>query len=176
MRNNFHLRDLFTYMEATLEWISRAKEPGMPACTLLVPVRLEPYLRRRKRKQGGVVRYLQNLLLKAAVFRAAGLLPKVERTTRYYQRSGQGLEKWHVRIPAPTWTELRCLAGSCGVTMTHMFVILMEIEKSGKIKSTEDPPTYRLKNLGFWEARVEENHRTERHAILTLERGPPDRG
>ncbi|MCB1325230.1 MAG: DUF1564 family protein [Spirochaetales bacterium] len=171
-------------METTLEWIALAREPGRPACTFLIPFRLVRYVQRRKRRLGGVVRYLRHLLSVAPTYRYAGLLPKIERTTRYYQRSGQGLDKWHVRVPAHHWTELRCLAGACGVTMTHMFVILIEIEKSGKLKKalkrsagkkkiTGDPPTFFWKNIGFWEARVEEQGRTERHVMLLLEEQPP---
>ncbi|MCB1327017.1 MAG: DUF1564 family protein [Spirochaetales bacterium] len=167
-------------METMLEWKSRATQPGSPACTLLIPESLVRYLRKRKRSCGGVVKYLRLLLSQVPAYRRAGLLPKVERTTRYYQRSGLGLDKWHVRIPAHHWTELRCLAGGCGVTMTHMFVILMKVEKSGKAKKwkgfkrgTGDRPTFRWLSIGFWEARVEENQETERHVMLVAERGPP---
>ena len=130
------------------------------------------------------MRYLRHLLSVAPVYRRAGLLPKIERTTRYYQRAGQGLDRWHVRVPAHHWTELRCLAGGCGVTMTHMFVILIEIEKSGKLKKalkkrnlkkeiTGGPPTSFWKSIGFWEARVEDEGRTERHVMLVVEERPP---
>ncbi|MCB1325908.1 MAG: DUF1564 family protein [Spirochaetales bacterium] len=166
-------------METTLEWISNATRPSTPACTFLIPARLLQYLTRRKKQCGGVVKYLKFLLARAPQYRRAGLLPKVERTTRYYQRSGQALDRWHVRVPAHHWTELRCLAGGCGVTMTHMFAILIEIEKSKKFRpdrtATDDPPTLIWKNVGFWEARVEDQLRTERHIVLVLERAPPKR-
>ena len=130
---------------------------------------------------GGVVRYFRHLLSQAPLYRAAGLLPKIERTTRFYQRSGQLLDKWHVRIPAHHWTELRCLAGGCGVTMTHMFVILMDIEKSGKLRKiwnrklrpTDDPPTPVWSKIGFWEARVDRDQETRRHVVLIVEDQPP---
>ena len=164
-------------MESILEWKSRAREPVRPACTFLVPAGLVPYLQGQTRKHGGVIRYLRHLLVMAPLYRRAGLLPKVERTTRYYQRSGQALDKWHVRVPAHHWTELRCLAGGCGVTMTHMFVILIKNEKSRKLKRkakpTGDPPTFQWSNIGFWEARVEDGLLTERHVMLVLESQPP---
>ena len=166
-------------METTLEWISNASEPSTPACTFLIPARLLSYLTRRKKQCGGVVKYLRFLLGRAPEYRQAGLLPKVERTTRYYQRSGQDLDRWHVRVPAHHWTELRCLAGACGVTMTHMFAILIQIEKSKKFRADrspkDDPPTRIWKNVGFWEARVDQGLKTQRHIMLVLERAPPNR-
>ena len=160
-------------MRNTIEWTARATEPGRPACTFLVPARLVKYLRRRKKRHKGVVRYLGHLLRLAPSYRRAGLLPNVQRTTRYYQRSGQALDPWHVRVPAHHWTELRCLAGSCGVTMTHMFSILMDIEKSGKFKPRGEAPTSFWKNIGFWEARRETDLVTERHVILVTQAKPP---
>lgn len=162
-----------------IEWSARAQRPVLPACTLLVPRRLEPYLRKRKRRHGGVVRYLQHLLSQAPAYRAAGLLPNVQRTTRYYQRPRQQLERWHVRIPAHHWTELRCLAGGSGVTMAHMFVLLMKVERSKALErvrrdqGTNAVPTSLWEKIGFWEARVDFDLETRRFTRLFFHKKPP---
>ena len=166
-------------MAKPIEWSARAHKPVRPACTLLIPERLAPYLRKRKRKHGGVLRYLQHLLLQAPAYRAAGLIPNVQRTTRYYQRPRQQLQRWHVRIPAHHWTELRCLAGGSGVTMAHMFVLLMKAERSGALEQlrrywgASAVPTLIWKKIGFWEARVEPDLETRRYTQLFVQRAPP---
>ena len=164
----------------SIEWSARAQKPVRPACTLLIPERLTPYLRKRKRKHGGLLRYLQHLLRQAPAYRAAGLIPNVQRTTRYYQRPHQQLERWHVRIPAHHWTELRCLAGGSGVTMAHMFVLLMKAEKGGALErlrrfwGANAVPTLVWEKIGFREARVKPGLETRRHTRLFVSRAPPE--
>ena len=138
MRNRTHAGDLLPGMEHTLKWKTETCTPSKPACTLLIPAAIEGYLQRRYPRRGPVIAYLAYLLGKAGVYRAQGRLPIFERVTRKYQADQQCLQRWHVRVPGELWTELRCLAGSCGVTMTHMFVILIRLDQEDQKRDQLD--------------------------------------
>ena len=139
-------------MNKSMHWKTEAIEPVKPPCTLLIPARLQPYLRRRYREHGPLIAYMAFLLGKAAVYRARGLLPEVDRVTRKYQAEKLSLQRWHVRVPGELWTELRCLAGACGVTMTHMFVILVLLDEEDQKKNSNDgAPTLLVRHVAFFQ-------------------------
>ena len=135
-------------MERATAWNARATVPAKPPCTLLVPASLEEFLRWRYRQHGPVIAYLAFLLGRASIYRDQGRLPGVERVTRRYQAENRSLQRWHVRVPGELWTQLRCLAGASGVTMSHMFVILVELDQEDQDTGRNDgAPT-------FWGAKV----------------------
>ncbi|MCB1327722.1 MAG: DUF1564 family protein [Leptospiraceae bacterium] len=139
-------------MNKSMHWKTEAFEPAKPPCTLLIPARLQPYLRKRYRKQGPLIAYMAFLLGKSAAYRAGGRLPEVDRVTRKYQAEKQSLQRWHVRVPGELWTELRCLAGACGLTMTHMFVILVLLdEEDQKVRTHDGAPTFLGKKVAFFQ-------------------------
>ncbi|MCB1325342.1 MAG: DUF1564 family protein [Spirochaetales bacterium] len=115
-------------------WKTQAIEPGRPACTFLIPADLEVFLRKRRDDHRWVISYLEFLIGQALRYRAEGRLPEVPRVTRRYQADDPTIQRWHVRVPGELWTELRCLAGSCGVTMCNMFVILIRLDQQDQVR------------------------------------------
>ena len=139
-------------MKRTTAWNTSATVPAKPPCTLLVPASLEAFLRKRYREHGPVIAYLAFLLGRAASYRDQERLPGVDRVTRKYQSEDLSLQRWHVRVPGELWTQLRCLAGANGVTMSHMFVILVELDQEDQERGRNDgAPTFWGSKIRFWE-------------------------
>ena len=163
-------------MEHTLQWKTRTCSPAKPACTLLIPAAIEAYLQRRYPQRGPVIAYLAYLLGKAGLYRAQGRLPVFARVTRKYQADRQSLQRWHVRIPGELWTELRCLAGACGVTMTHMFVILIRLDQEDQKRKWNDRgPTFFGYRIRFFQSVGVRDGLTRRLASFVITDRPPPR-
>ena len=161
-------------MKQELQWKTKATEPRKPPCTLLVPAALEPYLRTRYRQHGPLIAYLAFLLGRAAVYRQQERLPEVDRVTRKYQRKKQNLQRWHVRIPGELWTELRALAGGCGITMSHMFVVLTLLDKEDQENRTHDgAPTFWGTKIALLEGVDIDEAVTRRKIRFRVDTDPP---
>lgn len=166
----------FLVMTERITWKSIATEPGKPACTLLIPAALEAFLRRRYKEHGPLIAYLAYLLGRAALYRAQGRLPEVKRVTRKYQEECLDLQKWHVRIPGELWTELRCVAGGSGVTMTHMFVILVLLDKEDlRRRQNVGAPAYWGLRISFMEGVDIQDGKTRRKIRYVVTGEPPPR-
>ena len=162
----------------THRWKASASKPAKPACTFLVPRELEDFLRRRRDDHRWVIVYLTYLLGQVGRYQAGGRLPIVERVTRKYQADDPSLQRWHVRVPAELWTELRCLAGACGVTMSHMFVILIRLDKEDLEKPVPNvgPSSfgYGIRAV-FCESICVASGQTRRQVLFSVSADPPER-
>ncbi|MCB1325270.1 MAG: DUF1564 family protein [Spirochaetales bacterium] len=159
-------------------WNASASRPAKPACTFLVPRELEPFLRRRRDDHRWVIVYLTYLLGRSGAYHSQGRLPIVQNVTRKYQADDPSLQRWHVRVPAELWTQLRCLAGACGVTMSHMFVILIRLDKEDQEKPV---PSVGASSFGyglravFCEAIYVATGETRRSVRFAVCADPPER-
>ncbi|MCB1324461.1 MAG: DUF1564 family protein [Spirochaetales bacterium] len=163
-------------MEKELQWDSNAIKPSRPACTFLVPQDLEPFLRRQRDRHRWVIAYLQFLLGKAALYRAQGRLPNVQRVTRKYQADDPTIQRWHVRVPGELWTELRCLAAGCGVTMCNMFVILVRLDQQDEVRPKTNVGAWSSlygKSIDFFEKVSLEDGITRRRTFFRVSSDPP---
>ena len=161
--------------ESTHHWRTQAVEPGKPACTFLVPASLEAYLRKRRDDHRWFITYLEYLVGQAARYRIEGRLPNVERVTRKYQADDPTIRRWHVRVPGELWTELRCLAGACGVTMSHMFVILIRLDREDQMTrpNVGASPRFFGYRITFLQSVGLDDGITERKVLFRVSADPP---
>ena len=163
-------------MADQITWKSIFTEPGKPACTLLIPADLEAFLRKRYKEHGPLIAYLAYLLGRAALYRGQGRLPEVKRVTRKYQEDNLALQRWHVRVPGELWTELRCVAGGSGVTMSHMFVILVLLDKEDlRRRQNVGAPTFWGLKISFMEGVDIEDGKSRRKIRYMVTEEPPPR-
>ena len=158
------------------EWKTQTVEPGRPACTVLIPADLEPFLRKRRDEHRWVISYLEFLIGQAIRYRAEGRLPNVPRVTRRYQADDPTIQRWHVRVPGELWTELRCLAGSCGVTMCNMFVILIRLDQQDQERGRKDvgaSPSVFGYRIAFLQSVCMDEGITRRRVIYEVSTDPP---
>ena len=163
-------------MERELQWNAHALKPAKPACTFLVPRDLEPFLRKQRDRHRWVIAYLQFLLGKAALYRAQGRLPNIQRVTRKYQADDPTIQRWHVRVPGELWTELRCLAAGCGVTMCNMFVILVRLDQQDEVRPKEHVGAWSSlygKSIDFFEKVSLDDGVTRRVTLFRVSSDPP---
>ena len=160
-------------MVPTRSWKARCTEPRRPLCSFLIPLRLEPFFQQRLQQFGGLAAYLNYLLLHAARLHDLECIPNVERVTRKYQRPRQQLQRYKARIPGDTWTILRCFSGGHGLTMCHMFVILMRLDQAGELDTMEAAASAIPTRVSFLQKIDLADRKTRRKTRITTCRAPP---